>query len=72
VQILNTLVRTKMTTSNLVAPSLNYATIAALTEGYLPADLRDLVDRAIHQGAMRTSAPSSVSNFSALSILLQR
>ncbi|KAL8286225.1 hypothetical protein RQP46_004713 [Phenoliferia psychrophenolica] len=57
--ILNTLVRTKMTTSNLVAPSLNYATIAALTEGYLPADLRDLVDRAIHQGAMRASTESS-------------
>lgn len=59
-----------MTTSNLVAPSLNYATIAALTEGYLPADLRDLVDRAIHQGAMRASGQSSVSSFFALSALL--
>ena len=59
-QILGTLVKTKSTTSNLVAPTLNYATIAALTEGYLPADLRDLVDRAIHQAAIRASPSSSV------------
>ncbi|GAA5897416.1 hypothetical protein JCM6882_001881 [Rhodosporidiobolus microsporus] len=40
------------------APSLNYASIAAMTEGYLPADLRDLVDRAVHQAAIRTMGTS--------------
>ncbi|GAA5856306.1 hypothetical protein JCM8547_000862 [Rhodosporidiobolus lusitaniae] len=34
--------------------SLNPASVAAITEGYLPADLRDLVDRAVHQAAIRT------------------
>lgn len=31
-----------------------------MTEGYLPADLRDLVDRAIHQAAIRGSSALSV------------
>ncbi|GAA5969154.1 hypothetical protein JCM11641_007489 [Rhodosporidiobolus odoratus] len=38
------------------ADTLNCASIAAITEGYLPADLRDLVDRAVHQAAIRTMA----------------
>ncbi|KAI5478553.1 peroxin-1 [Pseudohyphozyma bogoriensis] len=54
--ILSSLVKAKSDSSDLVAPSLNYATIAGQTEGYLPADLRDLVDRAIHQAAMRGSS----------------
>jgi peroxin-1 len=56
------LVTTKASSSNLLAPNLNYTTIAAQTEGYLPADLRDLVDRAIHQASIRSftsSVPSS-------------
>ncbi|ORY80196.1 P-loop containing nucleoside triphosphate hydrolase protein [Leucosporidium creatinivorum] len=54
--ILKTLVKNKASISNLDATSLNYTTIAALTEGYLPADLRDLVDRAIHQSAIRAAS----------------
>jgi peroxin-1 len=56
------LVTTKASSSNLLAPNLNCTTIAAQTEGYLPADLRDLVDRAIHQASIRSftsSVPSS-------------
>lgn len=59
-QILKTLVNNKASISSLDASSLNNTTIAALTEGYLPADLRDLVDRAIHQSAIRASSRSQV------------
>lgn len=34
-------------------PSLNYVLLSAHTEGYLPADLVDLVDRAIYRAAIR-------------------
>ncbi|GAA5945061.1 hypothetical protein JCM3775_004275 [Rhodotorula graminis] len=60
--IVNVLVKAKTSTSDLVAPRLNCASIAAITEGYLPADLRDLVDRAVQQAAIRSlSSPSSSS-----------
>ncbi|GAA6031995.1 hypothetical protein JCM8097_003379 [Rhodosporidiobolus ruineniae] len=36
-----------------LSPSLNPASVAASTEGYLPADLRDLVDRAVQKAAIR-------------------
>lgn len=42
---------------------MDYAALAALTEGYLPADLRDLVNRSIQQAAIRankTNAPKDV------------
>lgn len=42
-----------------MADTLDHATIAAQTEGYLPADLRDLVDRAIHQAAIRAAGSGS-------------
>ncbi len=35
---------------------LNFVTLATQTEGYLPADLRDLVERATHQAAIRAAA----------------
>ncbi|KAN0061903.1 Peroxisome biosynthesis protein pex1 [Thecaphora frezii] len=35
---------------------LNFVTLATRTEGYLPADLRDLVERAVHQSAIRAAA----------------
>lgn len=35
---------------------LNYVTLAGLTEGYLPKDLKDLTDRAVHQAVMRSSS----------------
>ncbi|GAA6059881.1 hypothetical protein JCM10212_007086 [Sporobolomyces blumeae] len=57
--ILNSLVRAKTASSNLTLdPKFNAAAIAAITEGYLPADLRDFVDRAVHQAAIRTMARS--------------
>ncbi|GAA5844698.1 hypothetical protein JCM11251_007352 [Rhodosporidiobolus azoricus] len=53
--ILSSLIAAKTASSSLTAaPTLNYASIAAMSEGYLPADLRDLVDRAVHQAAIRT------------------
>ncbi|GAA5997379.1 AAA family ATPase peroxin 1 [Rhodotorula paludigena] len=58
--IINVLVQAKTAASDLTAPQLNCASIAAITEGYLPADLRDLVDRAVQQAAIR-SLPSSSS-----------
>ncbi|SCV68391.1 BQ2448_512 [Microbotryum intermedium] len=57
--IVKALVGAKAATTGLVASSLDYTSIAGLTEGYLPADLRDLVDRAIHQSAMRTTSSTS-------------
>ncbi|PWY98707.1 AAA-domain-containing protein [Testicularia cyperi] len=39
--------------SEAVGQDLNYVTLATQTEGYLPADLRDLVERATHQAAIR-------------------
>ncbi|GAA5917117.1 hypothetical protein JCM5296_001201 [Sporobolomyces johnsonii] len=57
--ILNSLIQAKTASSDLTAPNLNCASIAAITEGYLPADLRDLVDRAVHQAAIRTMGFSS-------------
>lgn len=35
---------------------LNFVTLATLTEGYLPADLKDLVERAVHQSAIRAAS----------------
>jgi len=60
-QIVNVLVKAKTSTSDLVAPQLNCASIAAITEGYLPADLRDLVDRAVQQAAIRSLSPPTSS-----------
>ncbi|KAM0755823.1 AAA-domain-containing protein [Meredithblackwellia eburnea MCA 4105] len=58
--IISSLVKRKVESSNLVvAPSLNFASVAAITEGYLPADLRDLVDRAVHQCAIKVSKGST-------------
>lgn len=37
----------------------NPVMIAAQTDGYLPADLRDLVERAVHQSAIRGAAAAS-------------
>lgn len=62
-QIVSSLVKAKATSSNLREKNLDFASIAAQTEGYLPADLRDLVDRSIHQAAMRSS-PDSIVRFS--------
>ncbi|GAA6011810.1 hypothetical protein JCM11491_000758 [Sporobolomyces phaffii] len=57
--ILNSLLQAKTSSSPLSIDSkFNAASIAAMTEGYLPADLRDLVDRAIHQSAIRTMTQS--------------
>ncbi|KAF7298025.1 putative peroxisomal biogenesis AAA ATPase pex1 [Mycena chlorophos] len=39
---------------------LNYAAIATQTEGYSAVDLQDLVARAVHQMAMRSSADNSL------------
>lgn len=55
-QILTSLIKTKSESSNLSIKDLNYVNLAGQTEGYLPADLRDLVDRAIHQAAIRSIA----------------
>ncbi|KDE09691.1 hypothetical protein MVLG_00095 [Microbotryum lychnidis-dioicae p1A1 Lamole] len=57
--IVKALVSAKAATTGLVTSSLDYTSIAGLTEGYLPADLSDLVGRAIHQSAMRTTSSTS-------------
>ena len=35
---------------------VNFALLATMTEGYLATDLQDLVARAVHEAAMRTSS----------------
>ncbi|GAA5888591.1 hypothetical protein JCM16303_000882 [Sporobolomyces ruberrimus] len=58
-EILNSLIQAKTATSNLsLDTKFNAASIAAITEGYLPADLKDFVDRAVHQSAIRTMTRS--------------
>lgn len=54
-EILSTVARAKVATSRDIAfaEDFNFASIAAQTDGYLPVDLRDLVDRALHQAAIR-------------------
>ncbi|BGP44588.1 Peroxisome biosynthesis protein pex1 [Rhodotorula kratochvilovae] len=59
--IVGVLVEAKKAVSDLTAPQLNCASIAAITEGYLPADLRDLVDRAVQQAAIRSLSSASPS-----------
>lgn len=54
------LVKAKARASNLQEKNLDFATIAGMTEGYQPADLRDLVDRSIHQAAIRSKSDSLV------------
>ncbi|KAL7340906.1 P-loop containing nucleoside triphosphate hydrolase protein [Rhodotorula toruloides] len=66
--ILNVLVKAKTSSSDLMAPKLNYASIAAVTEGYLPADLRDLVDRAVQQAAIRSMSSPPAPSSSALEL----
>ncbi|GAA5966735.1 hypothetical protein JCM3765_000928, partial [Sporobolomyces pararoseus] len=57
--ILNSLIQSKTSSSNLsLDTKFNSASIAAITEGYLPADLKDFVDRAVHQSAIRTMSSS--------------
>jgi peroxin-1 len=53
--ILSTLAKSRIATSNdlVFADDFNFASIAAQTDGYLPVDLRDLIDRALHQAAIR-------------------
>ncbi|KAJ1024779.1 hypothetical protein NDA16_002819 [Ustilago loliicola] len=41
---------------------LNYVTLATQTEGYLPADLKDLVERATHQAAIRAANDGQTSS----------
>ncbi|GAA5981337.1 hypothetical protein JCM10908_004073 [Rhodotorula pacifica] len=53
--ILRVLIEAKSGKSELQTSSqLDCAAVAAVTEGYLPADLRDLVDRAVQQSAIRS------------------
>ncbi|PWN31454.1 AAA-domain-containing protein [Meira miltonrushii] len=49
--ILNFLVAKR---KQIIPQELNFTTIAGQTEGYMPADLRDLVERAVHQSAVRS------------------
>lgn len=56
-QILRVLIEAKSGKSELqTSTTLDCAAVAAVTEGYLPADLRDLVDRAVQQSAIRSMA----------------
>lgn len=58
-EILSHLVGKKLKNANKqgehVVSDLNFVTLATQTEGYLPADLRDLVERATHQAAIRSA-----------------
>ncbi|SPO27929.1 probable PEX1 - peroxisomal assembly protein -peroxin [Ustilago trichophora] len=69
-EILTHLVRKKVSNANKEkkaavqngTPSdLNFVTLATQTEGYLPADLRDLVERATHQAAIRAASSAPIS-----------
>ncbi|PWN50524.1 AAA-domain-containing protein [Violaceomyces palustris] len=51
--------RKRKSGQGLEAHELNYVTLAGSTEGYLPADLRDLVERAVHQSAVRATLQSA-------------
>ncbi|GAC99919.1 hypothetical protein PHSY_007522 [Pseudozyma hubeiensis SY62] len=57
--ILTHLVSKKLNNANKdgerASSELNFVTLATQTEGYLPADLKDLVERATHQAAIRSA-----------------
>lgn len=61
-EILSTVAKAKVATSQDIgfAEDFNFASIAAQTDGYLPVDLRDLVDRALHQAAIRAGKSGRV------------
>lgn len=61
-EILSTVAKSKIATSPDIhfAEDFNFASIAAQTDGYLPVDLRDLVDRALHQAAIRAGKSGRV------------
>lgn len=61
-EILSTVAKAKIATSPDIhfAEDFNFASIAAQTDGYLPVDLRDLVDRALHQAAIRAGKSGRV------------
>ena len=57
-QVLAHLVKEHMNSSDITQdPSapLNYTALATLTEGYSVTDLKDLVARAVHRAAIRSS-----------------
>lgn len=60
--ILSTIAKAKIATSRDIhfADDFNFASIAAQTDGYLPVDLRDLVDRSLHQAAIRAGKSGRV------------
>ncbi|KEI38078.1 uncharacterized protein L969DRAFT_18862 [Mixia osmundae IAM 14324] len=54
--LLRSLAEGKAVSSDLNVSSLDYVTLSTTTDGYLPADLRDLVDRAVQQAAIRSAS----------------
>lgn len=60
--ILSTVAKAKIATSEDIhfANDFNFASIAAQTDGYLPVDLRDLIDRSLHQAAIRAGKSGRV------------
>ncbi|KAK9899327.1 AAA-domain-containing protein [Cystobasidium minutum MCA 4210] len=61
-EILSTVAKAKVATSQDITfgEDFNFASIAAQTDGYLPVDLRDLVDRTLHQAAIRAGKSGRV------------
>ena len=60
-QIVDALIRTKVGSSTHLVTSkdLNPTAVATVTEGYLPVDLKDLVDRSVHQAVIRAGRERS-------------
>ena len=60
-QIVNALLRAKVGSSTHLVTSkdLNPTAVATITEGYLPVDLKDLIDRSVHQAVIRAGKERS-------------
>lgn len=54
-QIISEIVEDKKRTSKFLTEDFDPVAVSTLTDGYLPSDIRDLIDRAIHKAAIRLS-----------------
>jgi peroxin-1 len=69
-EILAALLEAKTSNSGIKANAIEPIAISTQTDGYLPADLRDLIDRAIHQAAIRAGKQRSVRLASTRAVLV--
>ncbi|KDN44933.1 AAA-domain-containing protein [Tilletiaria anomala UBC 951] len=69
-EILEFLVQKKLTLGALEQEGLNFVTLSTQTEGYLPADLQDLIERAVHEAAIHASTSTAAQQYASSPMVL--